>query len=155
MKYTQQSPIRMPRILIADDYVPIREMCVRLLSECAEIVAAVGTANEAIREAGTQQPDIVMLDVSMPGMSGLDAARQISATMPGVTIVFLSSYTSGAYVEAARDAGACGYVFKQRLVQDLRTAVQTARRGSFFVSPQSDGMTHRISQVRQPLSIES
>src|SRR5688572_5516118 len=111
----------MPRILIAEDYVPIREMCVRLLSQCAEIVAAVGSANEAVREAGTQQPDIVLLDVSMPGMSGLDAARQIGTTMPGVVIIFLSSYTSAAYVEAARAAGACGYVFKHRLVQDLRT----------------------------------
>ena len=124
----------MRRVIVAEDYLPIREICQRLLADDADVVAVVGTGEDAVREANTHRPDVVVLDISMPGMNGLQAARLIRSALPAVAILFLSSHTSSAYVDAAREIGACGFVFKQRLVQDLHQAIESIDSGKFFVS---------------------
>ena len=124
----------MTRVVIAEDYVPIREICLRLLAGVAEVVATAGNGDDAVSVAVKHRPDVVLLDVSMPGMNGFDAARRIRELVPDAAIIFISSHVSEAYIDAARALGAAGYVFKQRLVQDLATAVETTGRGSFFLS---------------------
>ena len=124
----------MRRVVVAEDYLPMREICQRLLADRADVVAAVATGEDVVREAHAHQPDVVVLDISMPGMNGLEAARRIRSALPAVSILFISSHTSAAYVEAARELGARGFIFKQRLVQDLYQAIDSIDSGEFFVS---------------------
>ena len=134
----------MLRVLLAEDYIPIREVCARLVAGNSEIVASVGTGDDAVTAADQHHPDVVVLDVTMPGIGGIEAACQIKARHPEIAIVFISSHTAGQYIAAAREIGAGGYVFKHRLVQDLQAALAAAVSKSFFVSPEPTSSVARV-----------
>src|SRR5688500_8082055 len=126
----------MMKVVLAEDYVPIREVCARLVAGTCEVVASVSTGDGAVRADDEHRRDIVVLDITMPGIGGIEAARQIKAQHPEIAIVFISSHTAGQYVAAAQEIGAGGYVFKHRLVQDLQAALDAAVSNTFFVSPE-------------------
>ena len=122
-----------PRVLIAEDDFLILEGCLRpALSKNFEVVAAVGDGKEAVAAAAQLQPDVVLLDISLPGLRGFDAARQILAGQPGCRLLFVSNYWDAAYIQAAREMGAGGYVFKSRVLTELTPAIRAALAGEFY-----------------------
>lgn len=122
-----------PRILIAEDDFLIVEGCLRpALARDFEVVGVVGDGKEAVAEAERLRPDLALLDVSLPGLRGFDAARQILAVQPECKVLFVSNYSDAAYIQAAREMGAGGYVFKNRVLGELAPAIRIALMGKFY-----------------------
>lgn len=120
-------------ILIAEDEFLILEGSIRPLLESEfAIVAAVGDGLEAVAAAEEHRPDIVLLDISLPGLQGFDAARQILARQPACKVLFVSCYSDSAYIEAAKEMGASGYVLKNRIASELVPAIRLAQAGQFY-----------------------
>ncbi|HEX4749507.1 MAG TPA: response regulator transcription factor [Bryobacteraceae bacterium] len=125
--------MRKPTVVIAEDDVVIREGCLRLtLEPFFEIVAAVEDGRAAVTSVEEQKPDVVLLDVSLPVLRGFDAAREILANHPDIKLLFVSNYAERAYVEAALEMGASGYVLKSRAFAELPDAIRTALSGEFY-----------------------
>lgn len=125
------------RILIADDHALVRAGFRSLLDnlpDCA-VVAEVGDGYEALRLVGQIQPDVVLMDVKMPTLNGLEATARISRDYPGVRVVILSMYTNEEYVLQALRAGAAGYLLKDAATAELQLAIQAAVRGEMYLSP--------------------
>lgn len=123
------------RILLADDHEPTLERIRRLLEPEFEIVGAVGDGETLLCSARDLTPDVVVVDVSMPGMSGIEAARRLRQDLPSVKVVFLSNHSEWAVVSAALAAGACGYVVKLWAAEELAPAIHDALGERCFVSP--------------------
>ena len=100
-----------------------------------EVVGTAPGGLEGVRAAAELQPDVVMLDMTMPGIDGLEAARRIRKSGSTARILFLTIHGDSDYVEAALKAGAVGYVLKSRAGQDLSTAIRLSLKGEVFVSP--------------------
>ena len=124
------------RLVIADDDAAIRQR-LRELAESlgARIVAEVKNGYEAIDVCELLLPDLILLDVSMPGMGGFGAARRLRTSMPGVRIVFVSQYADPGYAEEALRIGAQAYVMKSAAATELQKAVAAMSAGECFVSP--------------------
>jgi DNA-binding NarL/FixJ family response regulator len=118
-----------PRILIADDHPALLERVGALLAAEFEVVAAVGDGQAALDGAVILRPDAVVLDMSMPGLSGLQVADRLAALPVPPRIVFLSIHEDAAFVGAAQGAGASGYVLKRNIVTDLMPAIHQALAG--------------------------
>jgi two-component system, NarL family, response regulator NreC len=126
------------RVLVVDDHTLIRQGIVGLLSSQPdiEVVGQAGSGQEAIAAAADLSPDVVLMDVSMPpGMSGLDATREIRSRQPGVQVLILTIHDREDYLYQALRAGATGYVLKGADVQDLLAAVRSAQRGEVYLYP--------------------
>lgn len=124
------------RVLLADDNIPLREYVRDFLSaNCCEIVGVVGDGQMAVVAAAQLQPDVVVLDLSMPVLNGIAAAKRILEAKPSTRIVFLSVEKDIDTCHAALEAGARGYVLKPRLSSDLIPAIELANDGGRFVSP--------------------
>jgi DNA-binding NarL/FixJ family response regulator len=123
-----------PRVLLVDDNRDLLDRIAAMLSRACDVVGAVTDGALAIEAVGALRPDVMVLDVSMPGMSGLEVASQIRASGLSAPIVFLSVHDTEEFVRAAQDAGGIGYVVKARLVSDLMIAVLEARAGRRYVS---------------------
>ncbi|HVN20415.1 MAG TPA: response regulator transcription factor [Dongiaceae bacterium] len=124
------------RILIADDSGEWRDFIVYLLAkDCRfEIVAQARHGLEAIDLAKQLQPSLVLLDIRMPGVNGLEVARQILAMESSARIIFVTGEADCDIVSAALDLGASGYVLKMKASTDLRVAIESVMKGSSFVS---------------------
>jgi DNA-binding NarL/FixJ family response regulator len=134
MEYARMNAIR---ILIADDHALVRagfRSLLEKLDDC-EVVAEAGDGREALRLIGQLQPDVVLMDVKMPGLNGLEATARISRDHPNVCIVILSMYTNEEYVIQALRAGAVGYLLKDAAPTELQLAVRAAVRGEVYLSP--------------------
>jgi len=131
------SPSQPTRVLLVDDSEAMIARATTVLSPRCEIVGAVKDGPAALEAARMLRPDVVVLDISMPGMTGLEVAaclRQDGITSAGV---FLTVHNDEEFVQAAKRAGGTGYVVKLRLASDLMVAVQEARAGRSFVSTPS------------------
>lgn len=125
------------RILLADDHTVVRKG-LRLLLESSDGMVVVGDAadgREAVSLAERHSPDVVVMDVAMPGLNGIEAARQITAKLPGTAVVFLSMHSDESYVLKALKAGARGYLLKDSAEYDLINAVKAVSEGKAFFSP--------------------
>ncbi|MFD4711847.1 response regulator [Streptomyces sp. NPDC058430] len=125
------------RILLADDHALVRRG-VRLILDGEpdlEVVAEAGDGAEAIEMARTHPVDLAVLDVAMPRMTGLQAARELSARHPGLRILMLTMYDNEQYFFQALKSGACGYVLKSVADRDLVAACRAAMRGEPFLYP--------------------
>ncbi len=132
------SPLdRTTTVLLVDDNADILAIARSVLTPACIVVGAVTDGPSALTAASAQQPDVIVLDISMPGMSGLEVAAALRAQMSAAAIVFLTVHDDVQFVDAARQAGGTGYVLKPRLVSDLLHAVQEARAGRSFISPRS------------------
>ena len=122
---------RRPRILIADDYISLHEALTRLLttSMACDVVGRVCNGLEAIESAGRLQPDVVVLDLVMPGMNGLDACREIKLVAPAVHVVVLTADADADLRARAIEAGAAALIAKHRVANDLVPAVQELMKG--------------------------
>ncbi|HEX8798864.1 MAG TPA: response regulator transcription factor, partial [Terriglobales bacterium] len=107
------------RVLLADDHETIQARVRSILCEAFEVVGAVGNGRDAIREVGRLDPDVLVIDISMPVMDGLQAASQLHRKGCRTKVVFLTVHEDQDYVDAAMAAGASGYVTKSHLTSDL------------------------------------
>jgi DNA-binding NarL/FixJ family response regulator len=124
-----------PRVLLADDHRLLREAFTRLLEPECEVVGAVADGRALLMAAPDLRPDIVVLDVAMPLLNGLDAARQLKRTMPKVKVIFLTmSEDSDVAAEAFR-AGASGYLLKNSAASELVQAIREVSLGRSYVTP--------------------
>ena len=124
-------------VLLADDHTVVRQG-LRALLEAEEDMSVVGEAEngrQAVQMIKRLQPDVVVMDIAMPTLNGLEATRQVSRDNPKCKVLVLSSYSDDEYVQQLTDAGAAGYLVKQTAAQDLVTAIREANRGNAFFSP--------------------
>ena len=137
--------VQLTRVLIVDDNAGMLARAADALTPGCLVVGKARDGREALEAARTLRPDVIVLDISMPGMSGLDTAACLKEAGSTVAVVFLSVYNDDAFVAAARVAGGLGYVLKTRLDSDLMPAVQEALAGRSFVSPLAETETRRRS----------
>lgn len=125
------------RVLLADDHALMRKGLRALLAATTdiEVVGEVRTGREAERQVSQLDPDVVLMDVAMPDLNGIEAARVIHLRCPAVRIVMLSMHATAEYVYRAFDAGACGYLLKEMTVEEVITAVRTVHAGKRYLSP--------------------
>ena len=125
------------RVLLVEDFLPFRRFVSLMLSKRSDlqIIAEVSDGLEAVQKAEELKPDLILLDLDLPGMNGMDAARQIRKLAPESKIIFVSQESATDIVQAALGLGAAGYVVKARAGEELPTAVESARLGKQFVSP--------------------
>ena len=123
-----------PRVLLVDDNSDMLDSAASVLSAEFEIVGAVHDGKTALEAAGTLHPDVIVLDISMPGMGGIEVASRLKASGCTAAVVFLTVHEDEDVVRAAKDAGGVGYVLKPRLVSELRQATHEASEGRRFIS---------------------
>jgi two-component system response regulator NreC len=125
------------RVLVVDDHTLVRQGIVGLLESQPdiEVVGQAGNAQEALAAIPAALPDVVLMDIAMPGISGLDAASEIRERFPTAQVLIVTIHDRDDYLFQALRAGAVGYVLKGAEVQDLLTAVRTANRGEIYLSP--------------------
>lgn len=127
-----------PRILLADDHKATLEAVAGMLSAEFEVVGTVCNGREVVSAAARFEPDLIVLDIAMPDMNGLVAARHMKDHGSQIPVVFLSVHEEQDFVVEAANAGGLGYVFKARLRHDLPAAISAALAGNSFVSSNGD-----------------
>jgi DNA-binding NarL/FixJ family response regulator len=124
------------RIVLADDHVLVRQSLKTLLErEGFQVVAEASDGQEAVRHAASLQPEIAVMDISMPILNGLSAAREMSRSIPKTKVILLTQHDEGQYISEALDAGVKGYVLKNQIASDLLDAIRQVSRGQVYLSP--------------------
>jgi DNA-binding NarL/FixJ family response regulator len=127
--------MKRPRILLADDHRLLREAFAQLLEPGCDVVAAVPDGRALLAAARELHPDIVVLDIAMPSLNGLDAARQLKGLMPEVKLIFLTVSEDPDLAAEAFRAGASGYLLKNSATSELFKAIDEVSRGRSYVTP--------------------
>lgn len=130
------------RILLADDHKVLRDGLRSILAseEGFEVIGEASDGRTAVEMARSLVPDVVIMDIGMPDLNGVDATRQIRAENPDVKVIGLSMYSDRRYVLGMLEAGASGYVLKAGAYDELRRAVQIVREGKSYLSPDITGV---------------
>jgi len=142
------------RLLIVDDHEVVRLGLKALLQRYPqfEVVGEAGTAKEAIEMSNRIRPDVVLMDIRLPGTSGIEACEEITKTNPGIKVIILTSYAEDEMLFSAIRAGASGYVLKQIGGEDLIKAIESVERGEALLDP---AVTQRVFQeVRRAVKEE-
>jgi DNA-binding NarL/FixJ family response regulator len=128
------SPVR---VMLADDHALVRAGLRALLQSLdgVEVVADVGGGHEALQAVATLQPDVVFMDIAMPGLNGLEAAERMMKQWPSVRLIMLSMYTNEDYVRQALSTGAAGYLQKGADPAELELAIKAVMRGETYLTP--------------------
>ena len=141
------------RIVLADDHVLVRQSLKSLLErEGFQVVAEASDGQEALRHVESLQPDITVMDISMPILNGLSAAREMSRASPGTKTILLTQHDEGQYISEALDAGVKGYVLKNQVASDLLLAIRQVSRGQVYLSP---GVSRAVMEAYQSKSEKS
>jgi DNA-binding NarL/FixJ family response regulator len=127
--------ISRPRVLVADDHRAMLDSLVRLLSDEFEVVASVNDGLAAVAAAARLEPDLLVLDIAMPGLNGIAAASRLKASGSTAKVVFVTNLHDREFVQESLALGAVGFVVKDRLVADLLPAIRTVLGGHSYVSP--------------------
>ena len=137
------------RILVADDHAVVRSGLKAILQSQPdfELVGEAATGEEAVAKTRELLPDVLVLDIGMPGLNGLEAARIIRAEAPAVRIVVLTMYDDEAYLQQFLQIGAAGYVLKQAADAELVAAIRAVQRGESFIYPSLTG--HLLNLYRE------
>ncbi len=135
----------MPRVLIVDDHAIIRRGVQGILQAHPEweLCGEAESGQEGVRLAGELRPEVVIMDVSMPGLNGLEATRIIRDILPETKVLLLTLHSSGEFVRSAFHAGARGYVLKSDAENELVRALNIVIGEGTYVSPAIDGRTAR------------
>jgi DNA-binding NarL/FixJ family response regulator len=125
------------RVLVADDHALFRAGVRKLLQsfEGIEVVGEAGDGQEAVRLSGTQQPDVLLMDIGMPGLNGVEAAARLTREASRPRVIILSMHTGEDHVLRAIRAGASGYLLKDAKPVELEAAVRAVARGEIYLSP--------------------
>jgi NarL family two-component system response regulator YdfI len=127
------------RVVVADDHPVVREGLRMMLEEMAEGFTLVGDAADgatALRLVEQVQPDVVLMDLRMPGMDGVAAIHAIRTRWPHIAVLVLTTYNEDALIIRSLQAGACGYLLKETDVETLLQAIRTAARGEMLIQPE-------------------
>ncbi|MBI3988637.1 MAG: response regulator transcription factor [candidate division NC10 bacterium] len=126
------------RVLIADDHALFREGIRALLSgyDDLEVVGEAADGREAIEQVKERRPDIVLMDIAMPGLGGLEATLELKKLLPGVKILILTQYDNREYLYRFLKAGASGYVLKRAAGTELVAAIRAVHQGGTFLHPE-------------------
>jgi len=124
-----------PRVLLADDHTLVLDGFRKLLEDRCEIVGVAEDGRTLLRMAQELQPDIITLDISMPQLNGVDAARKLTKLLPRIKLIFVTMHADPAYVNEAFKAGASGYLLKRSVGSELFQAIQSAMDGQCYVTP--------------------
>jgi DNA-binding NarL/FixJ family response regulator len=127
--------MKRPRVLIADDHPLTLEGLRAFLEPNVESVGTVMDGLALVDEALRLRPDLIILDITMPMLNGIDAAVQIKKSLPGVKLVFVTMHANPAYLEAALTTGATGYVLKSAAREELLDAIKSVMAGHIYVTP--------------------
>ncbi|MGB7748873.1 MAG: response regulator transcription factor [Verrucomicrobiia bacterium] len=124
------------RVMLADDHTLVRAGIRALLEKLpgVEVVGEAGDGREVLNLVKLHQPDVVLMDISMPGLNGLEAAVRMAREFPGVRVIILSMHPNEEYVWRALKAGAVGYLLKKAATAELETALQQVVRGEIYLS---------------------
>jgi DNA-binding NarL/FixJ family response regulator len=131
----ERSPAGRPRILVADDHKAMLNTLVGMLSRDFDVVAAVTDGLAAVSKAEELDPDLLVLDIAMPGLNGIAAATRLKAHGSAVRVVFVTNLRDREFVQESLALGRVGFVLKDRLVADLLPAIRHVLAGEAFVSP--------------------
>lgn len=154
------------RVLLADDHpVVLQGLKFLLAREGFTVVAEATDGREALSQAESLKPEVAVLDLAMPGLNGLEAAREIMQNLPGTKTIILTQHSEEPYILEALRAGIHGYVLKNQAITDVVQAIRDVNRGKFYISPTisnavvgayrgqskipSDSLTRRERQVLQ------
>ncbi|WDP90560.1 MAG: response regulator transcription factor [Desulfobacter sp.] len=131
------------RMLIVDDHEVVRDGVGHSLESLDEftLVGRAGTGRQALKLAEMHRPDLILMDVSMPDMNGIEATRQITAMLPDTKVVALTMHTAKPYVVGMLDAGAAGYILKTSSFEEVLSGLRTILSGSAFLSSE---ITHIV-----------
>ena len=135
-------------VLLADDHALLREGC-RMTLEYEDDLEVVGEAQngrQAVELAKKLHPDVVLMDIAMPGLNGLLATRLIRQAVPATKVIILTAYSNDSYVQNATESGAAGYVLKQNPGQDVCRAIRLVHQGNFFLTPELARHFGRLNQ---------
>lgn len=124
-----------PRVLLADDHAMVAEGLGRLIADVAELVGQVGDGLQLVRAARELRPDLVVSDVTMPGLSGIDAMRQLHEEGIDARFIFLTVHSEGQLAAEALRRGASGYLLKHAAGEELFDAIRAAMDGRSYVTP--------------------
>jgi DNA-binding NarL/FixJ family response regulator len=122
-------------VLLADDHAIVLEGLKGLLEDDFEIVGAVKDGRELLEQAQRLRPDVIVADIGMPMLNGIDAVKQIKKSGLNAKVVFLTMHQDAMYAKGAFDAGALGFVLKHSAPSELTTAIQEALKGNTYISP--------------------
>lgn len=144
----------MIRVLVADDHAIVRKGIRALLSESGgfEVVAEAADGKEAVLRAEETQPDVILMDLLMPGMDGIEATRQITNRLPGARVLVLTSFAADNKVFPAIKAGAQGYLLKDSSPEDLIRAIRQVHRGEPALHPTI--ARKLLQEVAQPADLQ-
>lgn len=127
--------MKKPRVLLADDHTFVLEGFKKLLEDHCQLVGAVEDGRTLIDTTLNLQPDLVILDISMPRLNGIEAAKKLKKQVPGVKLIFVTMHADMAYIDAAFRAGASGYLLKRSAATELMQAVQSVMNDKFYMTP--------------------
>ena len=134
-------------IMIADDHALMLEGLARLLSSEFEVVGTAPNGRAVLEEAERLKPDVVVLDVGMPELNGIEAARRLAKILPSAKVVIVTQQLAPAYLHAAFAAGAKAYVAKQSASNELITAIRLALEDRFYVTPHAGTEAARLANL--------
>jgi DNA-binding NarL/FixJ family response regulator len=145
----------MIRVVVVDDHTIVRDGLARLLGADPEleVVGAAGDGEAAVALCVSEQPDVALMDLSMPGMGGVDATRLIGAQTPAVQVIVLTSFVDRERVVDALNAGAIGYVLKDAEPEELIRAIHAAARGESPLDPRAARAMLSASRTPGPLEL--
>lgn len=124
-----------PRVLLADDHTLVLAGFVKLLEDSCEVVGLVEDGRALLDAVQQLQPDIAIVDISMPLLNGIEACSRVRAASPQTKLIIVTMHAAMPYVQAAFKAGAAGYVLKRSATDELLQAIRTVRSGNYYVTP--------------------
>ena len=142
---------RRPRILIADDHKLMAELCQKILESEFDVVGTAVNGRELLRTAVKVEPDVVLLDIGMPVLNGLDAGKQLRNLLPTVKLIYVTMVTDPQVALEALHRGASGFLLKTCAADELVSAVRAALRGNLYLSPD---LKEKISLLRRRQNYE-
>jgi DNA-binding NarL/FixJ family response regulator len=144
-------------VFLADDHAVMREGLARLLESHTDfkIIGAANNGRDAVKQVLQLKPQVVIMDISMPDMNGIEAARQIRERAPDIRVVILSMHATSAHIFHALEAGVRGYILKESAGSDVVDAVRTVHSGRRFLSPKvMEIVAEEVARPRGPSPLE-